>query len=57
MKSAVLVSVLALTAFAVLEERRGSTHLPELREQKGRHCRRAERNYFIEQRREFWLLD
>ena len=37
--------------------KRGSTHLPELRKQKGRHCRRAERNYLIEQRKEFWLLD
>src|SRR5262249_21179322 len=37
--------------------KRGSSQLPELRKQKGRHNRRAKRNDFIEHRRELWLLD
>jgi hypothetical protein len=35
--------------------KRGSSQLSKLRTQKGRHSRRAKRNYFIDHRREFWL--
>src|SRR5262249_32567826 len=40
-----------------LAGKRGSSQLSKLRKQKGRHSRRAKRNYFIDHRREFWLLD
>src|SRR5262249_2397434 len=37
--------------------KRVSSQLPQLPKQKSGHSRRAERNNFIEHRREFWLLD
>src|SRR5262245_62395662 len=40
-----------------LAGKRGSSQLSKLCKQKGRHSRRAKRNYFIDHRREFWLLD
>ena len=36
---------------------RVSSQLPQLPSKKGSHRRRTKRNYFIERRREFWLLD
>jgi len=56
MKSAVRVSVLA-GGLRRLGGDRVSSQLPQLPSKKGSHRRRTKRNYFIERRREFWLLD
>jgi len=54
---AAILNVCLSDGFRRLGGDRVSPQLPQLPNKDKNHSRRAERTYFVEQRREFWFLD